>query len=171
MSYSNLLERLMQRDTDAFLEMTDRYGWTLYQEIRKKYPNKADADRIYDETMQYFYRSMQNPVCEDPVEALLCAMADKIAQMQGLRPDYSSNPELLHNQEPPAVQVSPSYADVRVEAEKRKRGFWFRTGMLVVILGFLAVIWVTVGLMMEAGILPYVDLGYSWFSDLAARWL
>jgi len=42
MSYSNLLERIMQRDTDAFLELTDRYGWALYSFIRRKYPNKIN---------------------------------------------------------------------------------------------------------------------------------
>lgn len=46
MSYCDLLERMMQKDTDAFLELTDRYGWALYSEIRKKYPNQETADKI-----------------------------------------------------------------------------------------------------------------------------
>ena len=71
MSYCELLERMMQRDTDAFLELTDRYGWSLYSEIRRKYSNRETADRIYDETMQQFYRSLQNPSCDDHYDSAL----------------------------------------------------------------------------------------------------
>lgn len=39
MSYNDLLQQMMQRDSDAFWEFTDRYGWTLYSSIRKKYAN------------------------------------------------------------------------------------------------------------------------------------
>lgn len=55
MSYNDLLQQMMQRDSDAFLEFTDRYGWTLYSSIRKKYANKVDADKVYHETMQQLW--------------------------------------------------------------------------------------------------------------------
>jgi len=32
------------------------------------------------------------------------------------------------------------------------------------------VIWIGVGLLMEAGVLPYYDLGYSWFSRIVGFW-
>jgi len=169
MSYCDLLERMMQKDTEAFLEMTDRYGWALYSEIRRKYPNKADADRIYDETMQYFYRCMQNPACEDPMEAVLCAFADKIAEKQGLRADPFAKLEPDEMMQPPSLQLRQTKADIRVTARKRKGRFWFRLGMFLVLAGFAAVLWIGLGLMMEAGMIPYYDLGYTWFSAIAAR--
>ncbi len=171
MSYCDLLERMMQRDTTAFLEMTDQYGWALYSEIRKKYPNKADADRIYDETMQYIYRSMQNPVCEDPMEAILCAFADKLAERQGLRAETSAIAEPVEDIQPPRVELVQSKADMHVVKHKRKKSFWYRIGMLLVMAGFAAVVWIGLGLLMEAGMIPYYDLGYSWLSEITAQWI
>ncbi len=170
MSYCDLLERMMQKDTDAFLELTDRYGWALYSDIRKKYPNRETADRIYDETMQQFYRSLQNPACEDPMEALLCAFAEKIGAAKGV-PAAPENTELQDDIQPLAIRLQPSKADIRATARKRKNSIWFKLAMVLVIAGFAAVIWIGVGLMMEAGMLPYYDLGYTWFASIAAGWL
>lgn len=170
MSYCDLLERMMQKDTDAFLELTDRYGWTLYSEIRKKYPNRETADRIYDETMQQFYRSLQNPDCEDPMEALLCAFAEKVGAANGITADHA-NADLQDALQPPAIRFQPTKADKRVTARKRKHSFWFKLAMVLVVVGFSAVIWIGMGLLMEAGMLPYYDLGYSWFASIAADWL
>lgn len=165
MSYCDLLERMMQKDTDAFLEMTNRYGWGLYSAIRKKYPNKADVDRIYDETMQYLFRCMQNPACEDPMEAILCAVADMIAEKNTLPADLSVRIGEDEDRHPNAPK------DPRGTTGKRKGRFWFRLGMIFVVFGFAAVIWIGMGLLMEAGILPYYDLGFSWFAALAGRWI
>ena len=170
MSYCDLLERMMQRDTDAFLELTDRYGWSLYSEIRRKYPNRETADRIYDETMQQFYRSLQNPSCDDPMEALLCAFAEKIGEANGI-PGVSCNTGMLDEIQPPAIRLHPTKADIRVTARKGKTSVWFKLAMALVIAGFAAVIWIGIGLLMEAGMLPYYDMGYTWFASIAANWL
>jgi hypothetical protein len=168
MSYCDLLERMMQKDTDAFLEMTDRYGWALYSEIRKKYRNQETADRIYDETMQLLYRSLQNPDCEDPMEAVLCALAETIGRNQiqdgfGIVTDEDI--------QPPTIQLPQTKADLRTVPRKRKAGFWFKFAMVLVAVGFAAVIWIGVGLLMEAGVLPYYDFGYTWFAAIAANWI
>ena len=125
MSYCDLLERMMQKDTDAFLEMTDRYGWALYSDIRKKYPNKADADRIYDETMQYFYHCMQNPNCEDPMEALLCAWAEYVSGKKGFLREMLQDDQL---EAPPAVQahrLMQSHFDLPEKRQNRIGSFLF----------------------------------------------
>ena len=171
MSYTDLLERMMQRDTDAFLEMTDRYGWALYSEIRKKYPQKAEADKIYDETMKAFYRSLQNPTCEDPMEALLCGFADSLSGRNGASLPSVEAGTLTEDLQPPRVELPASERTAGRKAPKRKGGLWFRLGMVLVLIGFVAVIWIGLGLMMEAGMIPYYDLGYSWFSVFAARWI
>ena len=170
MSYCDLLERMMQRDTDAFLELTDRYGWALYSEIRKKYPNQEVADRIYDETMQQIYRSLQNPSCEDPMEALLCAFAEKIGAAQGI-PSASEEAQLPEDLQPPAISLQPTKADIRADSIKPKRSIWWNLALSLAGFGFAAVIWIGVGLLMEAGMLPYYDLGYTWFASFFANWL
>lgn len=171
MSYCDLLERMMHRDTDAFLEMTDRYGWALYSEIRNKYPDKSEADRIYDETMQQFYRSLQNPACEDPMEALLCAFADRISEQKGIRADPFMKNISGDDISPPSIQLKNTQIYTEQKTGKRKGRFWFRLAALLLAIGFFSVIWIGVGLMMEAGMIPYFDLGYHWFADLVSQWI
>ncbi len=171
MSYCDLLERMMQRDTDAFLEMTERYGWALYSEIRKKTPNKAEADRIYDETMQQFYRSLQNPACEDPMEALLCAFADKLSDKRGVSADFLSASYTEDDLQPPPVQVLTANVIEKPKPRKRKGRFWFRMAMFLLLICFAAVIWMGIGLLMVLEYLPFYDLGYSWFFDLVTNWI
>lgn len=170
MSYCDLLERMMQKDTEAFLELTDRYGWALYSEIRKKHPNKEVADKIYDDTMQQFYCSLQNPACEDPVEALLCAFADKIGTSKNNSATFQ-NTGIWKDVQPPDIRLQQTEADIHVNVRKKKTSFWFKLAMMLGVAGFVAVIWVGVGLMMEAGMLPYYDLGYTWVTSIVAEWL
>lgn len=168
MSYCDLLERMMQKDSDAFLEMTDRYGWALYSEIRKKHPDKAEADRIYDETMQQFYRSLQNPACDDPMEALLCAFAAQISGKKGVSADFLTMPDPLDDIQPPPVQVPAATVFDPVNHRKKNR-FWYRMAVLVLLFGTAAVIWMGIGLMMVMEIIPYYDLGYAWFFSLVTN--
>lgn len=171
MSYCDLLTRMMQKDTDAFLELTDRYGWPLYSEIRRKHPNKAEADRIYNETMQYFYHCLQNAACADPVEALLLAFSDQIAEKLDHSDEIFMNTEQEWNMNPPYIQLDQTKADLYVAVSKKKRNTWFRLGILFVLMGFATVVWLGLGLMMEAGKIPYYDIGYSWFLDMVSCWI
>lgn len=168
MSYSDLLDRMMQRDSDAFLEMTDRYGWTLYNAIRRKYPDKSEADRIYNETMQQFYLALQNPNCEDPMEALLYAWAEYVSGKKGFLAEMLRDEPL---ETPPAVKVRRLRESPGEFLEKKNHGF----GMILVILVMLLVLtvccWILIGFLMEQGILPYRDYGYSWFCTSVDTWL
>lgn len=171
MSYSDLLERMMHRDSDAFLEMTDRYGWALYSEIRKAYPDKEDADKVYQETMQQFYRCLQNPNCDDPLEAILCAMADQVAYRKGILVDPTEAEPFDFSEAPPAIKAQRLMEMHNSVPEKRKSkiGVFFGTLILLPVMAFC--IWVIVGFLMEQGIIPFCDLGYIWFCSLVEQWL
>ena len=171
MSYSDLLDRMMHQDTDAFLEMTDRYGWALYSAIRKVHPDKEDADKIYQETMQQFYRCLQNPDCEDPMEALLAAWADHIAYRKGLRMVISDAEQFVLSDEPPAVKARRLVQPQSPLPEKRKNWFVGIIGAVLLLIVLTASVWVIVGFLMETGVLPYLDLGYTWFCSLIEQWL
>jgi hypothetical protein len=108
MSYSNLLERMKQRDTDAFLEFTDRYGWALYSSIRKKHPNKVDADKVYHETMQQLWSCLQNGEFSDPMEAILCVMADQISLKKNPRKDLTEIFYPESDEKPPVLHIRRS---------------------------------------------------------------
>ena len=173
MSYSDLLDRMRERDTDAFLEMTDRYGWALYASIRRKNPDKVVADRIYSETMNEFYRVLQNPACDDPVEALLFAFSDNIS--------VPANPVGQHGSdmtddpmsgEPPKIVPSENIIEEQMMTQKNPRKSHLLTsiGFVLVTAGIFFMLWVILGLLMSLEIIPAVDLGYAWFNANIARW-
>lgn len=167
MSYGDLLERIKQNDPGAFLEMTDRYGWSVYSIIRKKYTDSAMAEKVYNETMNIFYRSLANSSAEDPMEAILCAFADQIVmgkpETNGtiVTQDYIPPEIQLENLQQPAVNTT-----VKV---RKKSSFWYKLGVFLVSAAIAVVLWCIVGLLMYMNYIPYLDLGYSWFNANIVR--
>ena len=163
MSYSDLLQRMMHRDTDAFLEFTDRYGWALYSSIRRKHPNKVDADKVYHETMQQLWTCLQNQQYDDPMEAILCVLADQITLKREPRKDLREIFQIDEEERPPVLHLRSSEPPMDTKPARRKNVFWEIVGFLLLFLVCSFCIWVIVGVLMEFGICPYLDLGYSWF--------
>ena len=171
MSYSNLLEQMRQRDTEAFLEFTDRYGWTLYNSIRRKHPNKVDADKVYHETMQQLWSCLQNDQYDDPMEAILCTWADHITLK---RDPYKNLAEVFNpveEEKPPVLHIRASERTQASVNQKRKNPFWIAIGTFVLLLLFVFSAWIIVGFLMEQGIIAYIDMGYSWFCSYAQQLL
>ena len=171
MSYSNLLEQMMQRDTDAFLEFTERYGWGLYNSIRRKHLNKVDADKVYHETMQQLWSCLQNDQYDDPMEAILCTWADHITLK---RDPYKNLAEVFNpveEEKPPVLHIRASEQTQASVNQKRKNPFWIAIGTLVLFLLFVFSAWIIVGFLMEQGIITYIDMGYSWFCSNAQQLL
>ena len=166
MSYSNLLERMMQRDTEAFLEFTDRYGWALYSSIRRKHPSKSDADKVYHETLQQLWSALQNEQYDDPMEAILCVWADQIALKRSPRKELAEIFMPDAEEKPPVVHIRRSEQAETGIPRKRRNGIWSILGLFALFLIFTFSVWVIIGFLMEQGTLAYVDLGYSWFCRL-----
>lgn len=162
MSYSDLLDRMKGKDTDAFLEMTERYGWPVYSAIRRKYADRVMADRIYNETMNRFYHSLSISDAEDPLEALLCAFADQISPDQ-LKFDSSITANENKAPEIKLLNVEPSTMDSGTKV-RRKKGFLHHFSLLFLMVVIALLLWFVTGLLMEMNFIPYYDLGYSWFT-------
>ena len=160
MGYSDLLDRMQDSDTEAFLEMTERYGWAVYSAIREKHSDQAVADRIYDETMNSFYNHLSRSTADDPLEALLCAFAESISPEnisadRNLIQQYEGPPLIkLHHQEQP-VQIPRKASGMK--------HFWMVLVMLLLLTVLLGLIWLTTGVMMAMDYIPFYDFGYSWF--------
>ena len=166
MSYIDLLERMKDKDAEAFLEMTDRYGWSVYSVIRRKYPDRAVADRVYQETMNAFYRNLSGSSAEDPLEALLCAFADQIS------PDKLNCGTVATGSGDALPKVRPSLADaVAMEAGRtsEKKGFGHYLSILMLLITIAALTWTIAGMLMHMGYIPAVDLGYSWVIDFVLQ--
>jgi len=167
MSYMDLLDRMSSNDTEAFLEMTDRYGWAVYSAIRKQHADHAVADRIYNDTMNAFYHSLSDSNAEDPMEALLCSFADLISEKQ-IASDRARLDQLVltKHDAPPEIQLyeQREFREPSRRTVTKKSHFWYNLGVIVVLMAIFAVLWCIIGLLMDMNLIPYYDLGYSWFN-------
>lgn len=168
MSYSDLLARMKKRDTDAFLEFTDRYGWSLYNFIRRKHPNKIDADKVYHETMQQLWSCLQNDQFDDPMESILCTMADQITLKRAPRKDLAEifNPD--PQEQPPELHIRRPDPEEETMPGKRKNHFLGNICMVLLFAAFVFSVWLVVDFLMKHGVDAYLDLVQTWFNNAAA---
>lgn len=144
MNHLELLKKMMQRDSSAFLEMTEQYSWSVYSKIRESVTDPDQTDRLFHMSMDGFYRGLYESRTEDPVEALLLMYTDMVLQEERektgvLRPQKNS-----------------------ITQEK---GSVFSGLLTALLLGAIAVtIWIIAGLLMDMNLLPFFDAGYSWFN-------
>lgn len=159
MIHDDLLLRMMHRDMDAFLEMTEKYSWTVYSLIREKFSDKNKVESVYNETMNGFYNGLSQNNGNDPVEALLLMYAQKVCQANTAEradpkqeiPKYKSDSALLMQ-------------------EKKTGGFLYSLCIFFLVSAILAVIWVILGLLMDMNFIPNYDLGYAWFNTNVLPW-
>lgn len=159
----DLLDRMQSKDAQAFLELTNRYGWSVYSAILSKHKNPAVADQIYNETMNAFYHSLADSPTEDPIEALLCGFAGLISpENLNFEQTILQNPDA-----PPTVQLcqKPVLSGQPFRPTAKWRGFRYFLGNLMITMAIAAVLWYMAALLMELGLIPPNDLGYSWFAS------
>lgn len=153
MNQMELLKKLMSRNSDAFLEMTEKYSWSVYSLIRSRVSDSKQADALFHKTMDGFYRCLYESKAEDPVEAILFMYAEKMLQ---------------ENQNPTAISTPQGKKKTSPGKEK---GSFFR-GLInyLLLAAIAAVLWVIAGLLMDLNLLPGYDLGYEWFNSNIAQW-
>lgn len=160
MTRDDLLNRLMNRDMDAYLEMTDKYSWSVYSLIKSRISDKNKAELIYNETMNGFFQGLSGTKGNDALEALLLLYADKVCQANMDESDT-------------AVCRAPESRKRKTEpvcAEEKKGGFLYHICVWLLILAIVLVIWVILGLLMDMNFIPYYELGYTWFNTNVLPW-
>lgn len=150
MDTNELLNRIKQRDPNAYLQLTKAYGWKLYSHLRTQFDDPKMADAAFTETLTNFYNTIAEGNGDDAVEMLLMAYGDMTCQQMKNTQDSQK----------PASMAQPA----------KSGGFGFGLGVGILVLGILAALWVIVGLLMDMSILPNLDLGYSWFNANIAPW-
>ena len=150
MDSNQLLNRMKDRDMVAYHYLTERYGWKLYSYLKTRFKNREQVDAAMNETLRQFYNTVAGS--DDAIEALLLSFADRTCQ----------------NMTQDRTPLAPT-------GQKKKKGVKIGTILYVIAISFLLLcilgsIWVIVGLLMDLGIIPDVDLGYSWFSANIFPW-
>lgn len=161
----DLLNRIRKRDVNAYLELTQTYGWKLYSHLRAKFDDRELTDAAFNETLTNFYNAIAGGTGDDAVESLLLAYADQTCQKLK---QTSKVPAQSADTPKPRLAQEPVEADTKSSGKSSGLGFGLGVGILV--LGILAALWVIVGLLMDMNILPELDLGYSWFNTAIAPW-
>ena len=169
MHYVDLLERMQKNDAEAFIEMTDRYGWVIYSAIREKYKDHEMADKVYNETMHAFYHSLSDSNTEDPVEALLLGFSDRISPERLLYDHQASASGKVK------LNLSSYFGDFSssmIENSPRKRiSFWNCLGILILLIVLSCCLWIIAGFLMKINLIPFVDFGYSWLDTVITSFL
>ena len=133
-----LQERIRSGDQTAYLDLSNEYGWALYSYLSERIREPDLVQSTYQEVLNEFYRNIPNMNQKGSVEAVLLGLADAYC---GHVP-------------PPPEKVEKS-AGLR---------FWFCLILLLLLNGLC--MWIIVGILMEMGVIPTLNLGYNWFKNL-----
>ena len=187
MSDLELLNRVQAKDRDAFVELMKKYGVKLYSRLLVKLGDRQLADAAFKETMVGFYKSLTENEGEDAISAFLAGYGDNVSDR--LIGDYfdhiventadcveSAGYRKLNLPVPELEEEENTYYDENDvsgenEAESpliSRKGWIFAVSLLSTCA--LLVIWVIIGLLCGMGIIPELDLGYTWFNNNVAEW-
>ena len=190
MNTQNLVERLKDRDAEAFRELMQTYGKTLYPKLLSRLGSKELADEAFRRTMLRFYDTLTSTNGKDPIEILLLSCADMAehelltASMNEVLDELSGNartvrrapvpmqlaekatePEVIEVPEPtPEIKEPPELESEpkKAKPKPKKKSEPILPLILLAILA-IALAWVVAGELMHTGLLPLVDLGYENF--------
>ena len=133
-----LLERIQTGDPKAFTDLSDAYGWDVYSGLASRIRDRDAVNLAYTEIMMSLYTQLREGELQEDIDSFL---QRAVKQYCDPFPDV------------PPAEEKPAGA-----------GFWIA---LVLLLALNAVcLWLIVGILMEMGILPTFDLGYSWLKSI-----
>lgn len=133
-----------------YLELSDQYGWKLYSCLSERIEDRKMLSEIYEKGMERFCELAET--CDDP---------DALDKFLAEAADYAC--EGLKKPEGPP---NPAKSKARKES-----GFGFWLAFTALLLLNLTCLWVILGLLMDMGILPEIDLGYRWAQNTVMPWL
>ena len=152
MEINELRQRARMRDMNAYLELSNEYGWKLYSYLQKNIKDKNKLSETYDLVLRGFYDGLSENTRQGSIESLLYETADRFCRAQYPNPKIAKSANANPVKQKPADRVI----------------FW-PVFLLLIILNC-GCLWVIAGLLMDMGILPVIDLGYSWFHMNVFPW-
>ena len=184
METNDLFNRIKAKDREAFKQLTEEYGWKVYSRIRETTEDRDQADLIFNKTFSRFYNTIEDFDSNDPIEAMLCVYAAVVADEMEKSAAEGKEVRLEENEIPvtqdlvPDVEALAQGTDSKKKEKKEKKArkhsgfvsFLYVIGILLLIAGIAAAVWVMAGLLMDLNILPDMDWGYSWFNANIADW-
>ena len=131
-------ERIRTGDPAAFRDFSDQYGWDVYSALSQRIRDQEALKAAYTEIMSAAYVNAGTGNLQGDIGS---ALADAINQ---------------HCCQLPHEQVT----------EEKPAGVLFWTVLILLVVLNLICLWLIGGILMEVGILPAIDLGYSWLKSI-----
>ena len=166
-------------DRDAVSILIGRYGNKIYARLYDRLHDKQLADEAFRKTVFSFLETVKRLENDDLTEALFSCIADKVCMDMEKSADMVQKPanlvqEQICPQESPAPKISEAVSESGASEEAAQASEEPKTppksghGLEIAVLLFLIVLviillWVVAGLGMQSGMIPRIDLGYTWF--------
>lgn len=175
MDRSELLGELQRKNKEAFKELTQTYGPSIYRRLAERSGDPALAKQALKAALTELYLTVSAADDVDPLEALLCRRAMELqdGMRQGAIGRAFEEAADAAGIEGASVKAPAPKDDADAELPelklRRASGGRIAAGILLG-LGIAFLVWVIVGLLMSMELLPPLDLGYSRFNDCIAPW-
>ena len=131
----------MNGSSRDFLRISEQYGWKLHSYLRERTSDPRLQQELYSQIIRAYCAGNQRFRNE---EQALLAVAEQICVRRKLIP--------IH-------QIAPK------GKTERGGGFAFWLALILLLLLIALCLWVMTGLMMEMGLIPFLNLGHRWVMD------
>ena len=173
-------------DRDAVSILIGRYGSKIYARLYDRLHDKQLADEAFRKTVFSFLETVKRLESDDLTEALFACIAENVCRdiQESAEPAQEScdlvqeSADLVQErvcpQETPAPVISEA-ASESVEAVEDTEAVedaedapsvghrWEIAVLLFLIVLVIILLWGVAGLGMQSGMIPRIDLGYTWF--------
>ncbi len=173
-----------EKNEELFRQLYTSHASAVYQRLYRSCMDKQLAKDILKDVFKHAYDSMQhmetpdnaaqwlNQLADEGLQMRLCAVVYTNAEVQIDQPPVQPSEcvqELSAGQQNAADDAQRAIASVRerglrehtVPAQHEKK--YTALALLLTVLLIIS-IWYVAGMFMQKGMLPRVDLGYTWFS-------
>ena len=173
-------------DRDAVSILIGRYGSKIYARLYDRLHDKQLADEAFRKTVFSFLETVKRLESDDLTEALFACIAENVCRdiQESAEPAQEScdlvqeSADLVQErvcpQETPAPAISEAVSE-SVEAVEDTEAVedaedapsvghrWEIAVLLFLIVLVIILLWGVAGLGMQSGVIPRIDLGYTWF--------
>ena len=165
-------------DRDAVSILIGRYGSKIYARLYDRLHDKQLADEAFRKTVFSFLETVKRLESDDLTEALFSCIAENVCRdveesadlvQERVRPQETPAPVISEaaSESVEAVEAVEDTEDAEdagsAEDEPSVGHRWEIAVLLFLIVLVIILLWVVAGLGMQSGMIPRIDLGYTWF--------
>lgn len=179
METNELLARVHEGNEEALRLLFAQHGEALYQSLMERCHDKRIAREALKDVFQKAYATLRSSPQQDGTalwlnELAMNSLEERLAVSQKTdvvceeprREQETVAAETFHREPEEAERIICDVRRGMHDIPTHKKQHVSSTALAIILIVLLLItIWYIVGTLMRMGRLPYVDLGYSWFSS------